>query len=396
MNTIDLTAKRQPVRVTEAGCNNQLLYFTSSSLTADDKELVLISDRTGDYNLFVQDLASGDVRQLTHNNESYLKSYVYFDGTPYKGFGRASVSLDVTRGRVYYIQGREVRCVDLTRVSEATLAVLPDNQVTGFTHVSDDGRLLCVPTTDARALDDEILNRGPMWEHIDKCVQEENLSSYLNVFDTATGERVLCERVPKAWVTHVQFSPNDNSKILYNHEWCSDGGIRRMWLWDGQRHLRLRTEGDGRSRKDFTCHEMWERDGSALVYHGGRHDGPSYIGRVRPDGTNLCEILLPESYKHYGHYMTGKPAWLVTDGSYVPDGDTGDTWGGKWICLLKVDWAGQKAHWMPLCEHGSCWSCQDVHPHPIFDHSGTNIYFTSDVEGYRAVYRLDVADLVNQ
>jgi hypothetical protein len=147
--------------------------------------------------------------------------------------------------------------------------------MTAFTHVSADGTRLCVPTTDARALDDEVLLKGKPDYDIDERVQKESLSSYLRVYDTATGKEILCEQVPKAWITHVQFSPRDHNMILYNHEWCSDCGIRRMWLWDGHRHIRLRTEGEGRSRADWTCHEMWERDGSAIIYHGSYHHGPT-------------------------------------------------------------------------------------------------------------------------
>jgi len=98
--------------------------------------------------------------------------------------------------------------------------------------------------------------------------------------------------------------------ILYNHEWCGDPGIRRMWLWDGHRHLRLRPEGDGRSRKDWTCHEMWERDGSAIIYHGGFANGQSYIGRVKPDGSGLVEIGLPKGLESL-RALHRWPAWLA-------------------------------------------------------------------------------------
>ena len=95
-----------PVRVTDPNTgNNQLLYFTSSSLTADDRHLVFISDRTGNPNLFTRDLMTGNERQLTTNTEGVLKSYVYFDGHPYRGFGKGSVSLDAGKGIVYYLQG---------------------------------------------------------------------------------------------------------------------------------------------------------------------------------------------------------------------------------------------------------------------------------------------------
>lgn len=73
------TAQRRLERVTQQReANEQLLYFTSTSLTTDDRRLVFISNRTGHPNLFDRDLVTGAERQLTHNAEGHLKSYVYF------------------------------------------------------------------------------------------------------------------------------------------------------------------------------------------------------------------------------------------------------------------------------------------------------------------------------
>ncbi len=367
--------------------NDQLLYFTSTSLLADDCRLVFISDRTGHPNIFLRDMKTGEERQLTSNKEGRLKSYVYFNGQPYHGFGLASVSVDPDRGVVYFIQGRRICAVD-TLGRQRVLAEYPEGQMTAFTHISADGTRLCVPTTDARALDGDTLLKGKPPFDIDARVQAENLSSYLRVYDTATGKEVRCERVPRAWITHVQFSPRDRNLILYNHEWPADCGIRRMWLWDGERHIRLRTEGEGRKHTDWTCHEMWERDGSAIIYHGGYKNGPSYIGRVKPDGSDLVEIALPAEWKRYGHFTVGQPGWLVTDGCYEQADDPRG--GGAWISLLHVDWVAKSYDWQPLCRHGSSWKSQDSHPHPIFNHAAHAIYFTSDKTGKRGVYRVDV------
>lgn len=365
--------------------NNQQLYFTSPSLTADDKHLVFISDRGGNPNLFTRDLATGKERQLTHNNEGVLKAYVYFNGHPYRGFGKGSVSLDPGNGTAYYIQGRQIRAVNLDGV-ERTLAELPADQMSAFTHVSADGAMLCVPTTDARALDgDKQLPGKPPYD-IDKRVRDESLSSYLRVFDTKSGRQIRCERVPRAWVTHVQFSPANSNLILYNNEWCANSGIRRMWLWDGRKHIQLRAEGAGRSRNDWTCHEMWERDGKSIIYHGSLANGNSYIGRMNPDGSGIVEIQLPPSWKRYGHFTVGKPGELVTDGCYEREGDPKGN--GAWISLLQVDWAARTIQWFPLVRHGSSWNSQDSHPHPVFSHSADAVWFTSDPNRQRGIYRM--------
>jgi oligogalacturonide lyase len=298
------------------------------------------------------------------------------------------VSLDADHGVVYFIQGRKICAVDTNGVRRV-LAEYPQGQMTAFTHVSADGTRLCVPTTDARALDEDKLLKGRPDYDIDARVQQEHLSSYLRVYDTATGKEVSCERVPNAWITYVQFSPKDNGLILYNHEWCADGGIRRIWLWDGHKHIRLRTEGEGRSRADWTCHEMWERDGSAIIYHGSYQGGATYIGRVKPDGSGRTEIALPKEWSRYGHFTVGRPGWLVTDGCYVQPKDPPKS-GGSWISVVQVDWKAGQYEWHPICRHGSSWTSQDSHPHPIFNHAADAVYFTSDANGKRTICKVAV------
>lgn len=403
MNQIDTSYKRPKHRLTpESNGNDQLLYFTSPSLTADGRNLVFISDRTGHPNLFTRDLLTGEERQLTDNTEGFMKSYIYFDGTPYHGLGKASVSLDVHRGIVYYIQGRQICSVTLGG-ERRIIATYPAEQMTAYTHISEDGTRLCVPTIDARALDGN--NRfvyKPEYD-IDTRIRTEKLSSYIRIFDIATGNEIVCERIPQEWVTHVQFSPTDSSLLLYNSEWCSlDQGIRRLCIWDGKEHRRLRTEGGMRKRMDFVTHEMWERDGKAIIYHG-RYITPipessrllQFVGRVNPDGTDLVEIPLPVSWRRYGHFTVGKPGQLVTDGYYEEPQDVfpNEMAGGAWITFMNVDWTNRHIQWTPLCLSGSSWTSQDFHPHPIFNHPADAVLFTSDETGKRAVWQVAVPDI---
>lgn len=299
------------------------------------------------------------------------------------------------RGMIYYIQGSDLCCVDHWG-KQRRLARLPRGQVTAFTHVSADGTKICVPTTDAAALEcregEYFVDNKPNYD-IDERVRREHLHSYLRVYDTVTGEEVLCEKVSDAWITHVQFSPKDSSIILYNHEWAENSGIRRIWIWDGKNHIPLRAEGDGRSREDWTCHEMWQPDGDFIIYHGKYKNGISYVGRVRPTGQELTEIALPKVYEQYGHFTVGTvhSNWLVSDGYYRENGsEPAGQWGGEWISMQKVDWNRKRIEWIPLCRHESSWMGQDDHPHPIFNDDDTYIYFTSNLGGERHIRRIAV------
>ena len=201
--------------------NTQLLYFTCSSLGESGDRVYMISDQGGSPNVIVKDLFTGKEKVLTQNQAGTLKSYVYFDGEKNRGLGKASVCLDYVREIIYFIQDDKICRAD----REGRITVLnriPEERMTAFTHVSADGKRLCVPMTDGRCLDFDPetegagLDRRPVYD-IDGRVQEENLNSYLCVYDTETGELLFEKTVPKCWITHVPVS--------YTHLFCIWMGI---------------------------------------------------------------------------------------------------------------------------------------------------------------------------
>ena len=405
----------------ENGYNSQLLYFTCSSLSKDDRYLFMISDQNGDPNVMVRDLESGEERILTDNHAGIMKSYVYFDCNPGRGLSKASVCLDPERNTVYYIQDNRICSADLNG-NRRILAEVPDGRMTAFTHVSADGKRLCVPMTDGRCLDYDPetegsgLDRRPVYD-IDGRVQEEKLSSYLCVYDTNTGELCYEKKMPLCWITHVQFHPLDPEIIMYNHEWSSfDCGIRRIWLYDHRRDeiIRVRNEGSdtlgnprgfARKRGDWVCHEMWSDDGQSIIYHGGYENGPAMVGKYEPASGKYWEIALPDDYNAYGHFTMDHDGNLDCDGYFKfpeevkvvrenstdngPDPHKKD---GAYISRVLPDWENGILTWIPLCRHDSDWLGQDAHPHPIYAHSGKRIYFNSRSGKYIKVYAVDVRE----
>lgn len=375
------------------GFDTQLLYFTCSSLSDDDKYLYVISNRTGSPNVFVHNMETGEERRLTHNKNGVLKSYVYFDCTPHCGLGKASVCLDPHRNIIYYIQDDDICKVGL----DGKITVLnhvPVDRVTAFTHVSDDGRLLCVPMTDARSLDYDPetegsgLDRRPVY-NIDGRVQDENLNSYLCVYDTATGALLYEKRIPKCWITHVQFNPANPEIIMYNHEWSSfDCGIRRMWIYDHKKDEYWNVRKDGAA--DWVCHEMWSDDGNIIIYHGGYAEGLAMVGRYNMLTGERKEISLPADYNAYGHFTMDHQQVLCCDGYFKFPEDIKKVWNnstdngpdphkkdGEYISRVVPDWETGVLNWIPLCKHESDWLGQDAHPHPIYNHKGNRIFFNS-------------------
>ncbi len=388
--------------MTDCRGNDQLLYFTSSSLTADDRYLIFLSDRDGGHpNLFCLDREAERAVQLTDNRHGYLESYVYFDGNR-RGLAKASMSLHPASGDLYYLQGRpdrltEVRCVNVYSLQTTVLAELPADHVTANTHVSHDNRWLCVPTIHESAFAEAMDDPKGITPRVDRL----GLRTAMRYIRTdGSGHEVRWEE--PGWVTHVQFHPSDADCLLYNHEWCPDSGVRRMWLYHRGTVTRLRpagTNADGSLRRpeDWTCHEMWQRDGSGIVYHGTRGDVP-YLGQVNISGSSHIELAFPEGWTRYGHFtVSSDPTLLVGDGYIeVPDAQRSPHRAGQWISLIRADWQAGSLRWLPLCEHGSSWRGQDTHPHPIFSHDDSEILFTSDVDGKRALYAVPVADKVRR
>jgi hypothetical protein len=249
---------------------------------------------------------------------------------------------------------------------------------------------------DDRAFDLQDANHSNH-KDIDRYIQQRNLSSHLMVYDTDAGDLLMDETVHSAWVTHAQFSPVDDRIILYNHEWTAfDQGIRRIWIFDGKRHIRMRTEGEGRSREDGVVHETWERETGNLIYHGTYANDVKFIGRITfrdphdPSDYVITEIPLPAACRKYGHFSVSNGSLLVSDGNYALPGEA-ESWGGEWITLFKPDWEKRTVEFKPLCRHRSSWKCQEVHPHPVFNHASDAVIFTSDFEGRRAIYKVDAA-----
>lgn len=393
--------------------NTQLLYFTCSSLSKNDKYLYTMSDVTGSPNVFRYNTQTNKNIQLTKNNNGILKSYVYFDGTPNKGLGKASVCLDSDKNTIYYIQDDTICSCDFAG-NIKILNKIPKNRTTAFMHVSYDGKLLCVPMTDGRCLDFDPdkegygLDKRPVYD-IDKRVQDENLNSYLCVYDTETGNLLYEKTIPKCWITHVQFNPKDNNQILFNHEWASyNCGIRRIWLYnhDLDNFDYIRKEGvdknnNVKSKDDWVCHEMWSDDGNFIIYHGGYSDGRAFIGKINISSKDCFEIPLPKDYNAYGHFTISHTQNLVCDGYFKfpneikqifdnstdngPDPHKKD---GAYISTQIVEWEKGDINWNCLCKHESDWLGQDAHPHPIYSHNSDYIYFNSRSANTIKVYRV--------
>jgi oligogalacturonide lyase len=360
--------------------NHHHLYFTSNSFTRDQQAIIFLSENSEESpNLYRLSLENGEAVQLSDNIDGYLRSYVYYDGDPYRGLGKASVSYNPETNSVLYIQGQKVLKVNVLTLTEEVIFTLPDHVMTGFTHVSPDGRYACIPY-----IAEEAFNVGDRnhFALIRQKVEAEQIRSHVLVIDllTGTGE-IWFSQV--GWITHVQFHPGDHRQILYNHE----GGMvdQRIWLYRNGRIEKIRDQSQEREQI-WICHEMWSRGGDSIIYHGtkgvpndpsitgnteARLTSPSFVGlmKLHQHDSGFIELEFPPEMTSYGHFTTSSTEdRLVTDG--IIDQAS--------IHICHIDWKHRQLSWQRLCTHGSSFMVQDVHPHPIFSYDDRSILFTSD------------------
>ena len=380
---------------TDGQANEQLLYFTTASLTSDDRVLAVLTDRFagGGTNLAHVDRLTGDIEPLTGISGRGLACYPCFDCED-RGLNKSSPSLHPGIGDLYFVEGQgggrsRVGCVNVHTGQGRMLAELPPGVSCAYTHISADNRRLLLPLTDEKVV--AFARTRTRNDEISQFFRREALVTTLFEIDTVTGSgRVLWEEPD--WVTHVQYHPTDFDCILFNHEWTWPLGLQRMWLREsparGPRRLRDVGRLAGRrytTAHDGVSHEVWMADGTSIIYHGETGVGRGFVGRLVCGRDSMVEVELPaELCASYGHFMPSPSGRAVATDSLalVPGQDRSS----QQISLLDVDWDACTMTVRHLGENGSSWRTQDDHPHPVFAGDGRTIFYTSDRSGKRAVY----------
>jgi hypothetical protein len=355
------------VRWTSSTSKDQHLYFTSPSVTADNRWLVFISERGGQPNLYAIERASGRIRPLTRNTRGLRLSYCYPWGG-LTGLSKSTPCLDPVRRRAFAVIDDQVWRCDVDDGSAAVLAPLPEPGITSFTHVSADGRWLCVPVTmPAEPFHEPATTQREQLERVWRWVEQGKVRTKLWCFDTGTGAARLWAELP-FWVSHVQFDPTGgyhgicNSEGLWHHQqvlpriWCLSDTGRARPLYD--------------QPKDEQCgHENFDHTGN-VVYHG--HQGAAaYLVRRTQAGEIVDRIRVDDLTAHHA----------IPDGAgYLVDCHDG--------LIYRVADPGGARTVTPLCRHDSSdWEEQDNHVHPIASDHGS-VVFTSRRYGAPDVYEV--------
>ncbi len=370
---------REMIRWTSSPSLDRHLYFTSQSVTSDDRWLVFLSERDGgNPNFFAITRSDGRIHRLTDNRSGSLASYVYPSDNR-DGIGKSSPILDESRNTFYYILGREVRRFDLDDFRETTLFALPERWWTAFSHISPDGRTLCVPCTHPDAFPP---GQTTQWEQLKTApdlIEEKGLVTRLYLIDTATGAARIHAEVP-FWGTHVNFAPDNSGRLLVNSEGYASatGQSSKPRIW------RIDVDGTFSPLFDqrpgiYVNHENWARNDNWIIYHGSVPDeGYSFIAARDWDGNPIYEYRLVKPSLLHATPMLDPRAALI---------DRGDP---RTIAMVEPGPDGQPRI-IDLCLHDSLdgfGGNQDFHPHPLQTPDGRGVIFSSNKAGNADVYEL--------
>lgn len=355
---------------TRGEAKDQHLYFTSYSVTEDDRWLVFLSERDGHPNLYGIDRADGRIHRLSRNTSGLLHAYVYPYGKE-TGLSKASPCLDPIQNRICWIQDDAVWMAVLeVGAQPVKIAELPVGMWTAFTHVSPDGKTICVPVTDERAFDPTMDGQDSQMRDTVARIREHGWKSWILCIDVATGNVTRQIAVP-FWVTHVQWDPEGSGRILFNME---GGSIVRPRIWCLETDDSYRPLYDPDAENvEWDSHENWHPKGGSIIYHG-RIDAEPYFAARTWEGDLVYRHFLPKNFD-FLH------ATLTMDGDFILI----DQKDGRLSRASPSTGAVEV-----LCRHDSSSREQDCHVHPITNPNAQSLIFTSDRGGSVNVYETDL------
>ena len=324
--------------------NNRHIYFNRANFTHDGKHVILLSDRTGGWQIYAYDLERLRLRRLTDAARD--------PGRP---------SIDPYRPLLYYTQGDAVHRLNVDTLDDTVVYRHPTPEGGTFLlmDISGDGQYL------------GFMEIGPYERAPDgtadfvRRFEARPLSSFW--IATADGANVWKAHEEERHLQHLLFNPTDPSTLMYCHEGPWDRVEQRLWLmhWDGTRIRPLRYQ----ETPDLAIgHEYWLADGRHVDYVRHRKGQPTAVCRI--DTLSGVETVL--THYAYAHFISDRTGNRIV-------GDDADA-----VTLLDVP-SGEIT---PLVRHHQELTIANTlfHPHPAFSPDGSRIVFCRrDLTGHNDV-----------
>lgn len=309
------------------------LYYHFSNFTADNRQVIFVSDRTGAWQIYRAEVATGRIVQLTDDPLVHAASACPDPANP---------------RRLYFLRGPEVWALDVVDFRRRKVGEIPPPHQGGFQQptLSGDGQWLTLTKQRDAAT----------WE--------------IGLMHTETGEyRTVITQGFR--LGHVQHSPTDP---LIFYVWETGGyAPQRTWVvhpdGTGNRPFYARTQpGEWFTPlKEWVTHEAWVKDTGEMTMINDK------LGVMLVNKDGVARLVRAGHYWHAAARPDGR--FLVLD----------DSPGRLW--LMETATGNTR-----LLATGLRDTVRSAHPHPSFDREGRYVQFHSG-RTHETVALIDLTEL---
>ena len=326
------------IRLTDENETANHLYFHNRSFSPDDTKVIYESERDGGNNLFMFDLLTNEVTQLTEGKQLDYFGYMSRDGK-----------------KVFFGDSGCIKAVDIATLEEEIIVDAKELAGDGVTKCSG-----AFPSWDGKKL---------------VCFYEANPDFGLIVVNLETGEKKIILHGVQP-VRHCQYCPFDHDLILYAHEGTWEFIKARMWLIndDGSNNRRVRDHDDGDG--EAAGHEFWGNTKKQL-YFTVRREGLVFFSYYDVDADK--EVTMFELDNEHGT-ITANDKYIICDSKrgegemYIVNIETGKV---DLLCYQKMSWARKMSRF---------------HPHVTVSYNTNKAIFTTDGYGKPGVFIADIPE----
>ncbi len=346
-------------QVTAASALHHHPFFIIPAYDDAMQRLIFVSYRTGTPQIFAEERATGELRQLTdrpdlgewsvhpsHNGEA-----VFFTA------GTSGWRLDLDTLEERELVNFDVACKSKLAVKGAATAMKEEGMV-------------------AAAMGTTALSHDDKWWAVKFNIGKE---AALAIIDTDTGEHDII--LQRDSIAHLQFCPDDDN-LLYYAGPLTD----RVWVIhrDGSGNRRLYTQNV--EKKEWITHETWIPGTRELAFV----DWPRGVRCINVDTGTERQVT---SFNAWHAISNPAGTRMVADTNFPDIGiQTFDPRDGigepQTLCYPNASSIGE--HWngpFPYADGPiQVYAPQHTHPHPSFSPDGQHIVFTSDRSGYAQIY----------